>query len=164
MQAITSRITALHAAGALLFAFAVAPGASQAQVTTATAVPTASALPTEPTLYQELGGAPAFSAVLTDAIELWFKNPLLAESFKNTDKARLHLLLLQQITLATGGGGAYTGRDMASAHKGLNVTTAQFNALAEDLQQVLEKYDVPYRLQNRLIALLAPVKRDIVSN
>ncbi len=48
--------------------------------------------------------------------------------------------------------------------QGLNITTAQFNALAEDLQTVLDKYNVPYRQQNRILALLAPLKRDVVTN
>jgi len=119
---------------------------------------------TEPSLFQQLGGQPAISAVLKDSIELWFKNPVLADSFRNTNRERLHLLLVQQFTVATGGGGTYTGRDMVSAHKGLNITTAQFNALAEDLQTVLDKYNVPYRQQNRILALLAPLKRDVVTN
>lgn len=118
----------------------------------------------EPTLFQQLGGQPAISAVLKDSIELWFKNPVLADSFRTTNRERLHLLLVQQFTVATGGGGTYTGRDMVSVHKGLNITTAQFNALAEDLQTVLDKYDVPYRQQNRILALLAPLKRDVVTN
>ena len=51
---------------------------------------------------------------------------------------------------------------MRTAHAKLNLNTAEFNALAEDLYIALGKAGVPYRLQNRLVALLAPMQRQIV--
>ena len=51
---------------------------------------------------------------------------------------------------------------MATSHAKLDITTSEFNALAEDLYLALGKVGVPYRLQNKLVALLAPMKRDIV--
>ena len=48
-------------------------------------------------------------------------------------------------------------------HKGLHLGIAEFNALAEDLQLAMEKYRVPYGAQNQLLALLAPMERDIVT-
>ena len=51
---------------------------------------------------------------------------------------------------------------MRTAHAKLNLTNAQFNALAEDLYLALDRVRVPYRLQNKLIAMLAPMQRDIV--
>jgi hemoglobin len=45
----------------------------------------------------------------------------------------------------------------------LKVNRAQFNALVENLQDAMAKNDVPSRTQNRLLALLAPMHRDIVT-
>jgi hemoglobin len=71
-------------------------------------------------------------------------------------------LLYEQLCQLSGGPCRYTGRDMRSAHQKLQITTAQFNALAEDLYLALGHSGVPYRLQNKLMAKLAPMKRDIV--
>ncbi len=52
---------------------------------------------------------------------------------------------------------------MHDAHKGLHLDTRQFNILAEDLQLAMDRLEVPFSSQNRLIALLAPMHRDVVS-
>jgi hemoglobin len=51
---------------------------------------------------------------------------------------------------------------MRTSHAKLNINNAQFNALAEDLYQAFDRVHVPYRLQNKVVALLAPMERDIV--
>ena len=60
-----------------------------------------------------------------------------------------------------GGGCAYTGRDMKSAHAGLGIARSQFNALVEDLQVAMDKRGIPFRAQNQLLAKLAPMHREV---
>ena len=117
-----------------------------------------------PTLFSQLGGQDGVTSIIKDSIELWKKNPVLAESFKNANAARLEVMLVQQICSLTDGGCTYGGRDMRSIHASMGVTTAQFNALAEDLQSSLTNHNVPSSTQNKLIALLAPMKREVVTN
>src|SRR5436190_1290792 len=62
----------------------------------------------------------------------------------------------------TGGPCTYTGRDMKTAHKGMNITDAQFNALVEDLKKTLDKFKVPEKEQGDLLAVLGPMKPQIV--
>ena len=76
---------------------------------------------------------------------------------------RLRRLLLDQLCHLTGGGCDYTGRDMAKAHRGLHLRTAQFNALAEDMQTAMDRLGIAFSTQNRLVALLAPMHRDVVT-
>ena len=52
---------------------------------------------------------------------------------------------------------------MAAAHQGLDLSRAKFNAVAEDLQTAMRQIGIPYWTQNRLMALLAPMQRDIVT-
>ena len=52
--------------------------------------------------------------------------------------------------------------DMKKAHKGLGLTTVHFNALVELLQQAMSEQGIGYQTQNRLLALLAPMHRDVV--
>jgi hemoglobin len=117
-----------------------------------------------PTLFSQLGGQDGVTSIIKDSIELWKKNPVLAESFKNANAPRLEVMLVQQICSLTDGGCTYGGRDMRSIHASMGVTTAQFNALAEDLQSSLANHNIPFATQNKLIALLAPMKRDVVTN
>jgi hemoglobin len=96
-----------------------------------------------------------------------FANIILADERINFTFAEANLdkfkqLLFEQLCELTDGPCRYTGRDMRTAHAKLNLTNAQFNALAEDLYQAFDREQVPYRLQNEVIALLAPMQHDIV--
>ena len=83
-------------------------------------------------------------------------------TFADTDLKKFNQLLYEQLCSLSGGPCRYTGRDMRTSHSKLRITRAQFNALAEDLYSALDRVHVPYRLQNKLIAMLAPMERDIV--
>jgi hemoglobin len=52
---------------------------------------------------------------------------------------------------------------MKKAHTGLHITNAAFNRLAEDLRLAMDKHGVSFATQNRLLALLAPMQRTIVT-
>jgi hemoglobin len=51
---------------------------------------------------------------------------------------------------------------MKDAHHGMGISTADFNALVEDLQTSLNKFKVPAKDQGDLLAVLGPMKGDIV--
>ena len=51
---------------------------------------------------------------------------------------------------------------MLEAHTGLNITTAEFNALVGDLVAALDFYSVPEKEKNELLAVLGPMQADIV--
>jgi hemoglobin len=74
----------------------------------------------------------------------------------------LKRLPVEQFCAGTGGPCTYTGRDMKSAHMGMGVLGANFSVLVEDLAKSLNKYKVPAREQQELLAILAPMKKDIV--
>ncbi len=52
---------------------------------------------------------------------------------------------------------------MVAAHKGLHLNTDSFNALVEDLKRAMDQSAIPFSTQNRLLALLAPMYRDVVT-
>ncbi len=70
--------------------------------------------------------------------------------------------LVDQICAATGGPCTYTGKDMKTAHKGMGIADADFNALVEDLVKSLNKFNVPAKEQNELLGILGPLKPQIV--
>lgn len=44
----------------------------------------------------------------------------------------------------------------------MGVTNKDFNALVENLQWAMDKEGVPFAVQNRLLAKLAPMQRKVV--
>jgi len=89
-------------------------------------------------------------------------DPRISDIFKGQDMVRLRRTLREQFCYILGGGCDYTGRDMKASHKDLGIQQADMAALVENLQAAMRAEGVPFFAQNRLLAKLAPMKRDIV--
>jgi hemoglobin len=89
-------------------------------------------------------------------------DPRLEGIFRTADFVRLKRMLNEQFCFILNGGCDYTGRDMKSLHADQGITVAEFNALVEVLQDAMDAERVPSWAQNRLLAKLAPMKRDVV--
>jgi hemoglobin len=86
----------------------------------------------------------------------------IADVFRATDMKRLEQMLNEQLCYILNGGCDYTGRDMMTTHEDHGVTQAEFGALVELLQDAMDAEHVLPSAQNRLLAKLAPMKRDVV--
>jgi hemoglobin len=134
----------------------------------------ASASPTMPpksqSLWIRLGGEPAVRAVVRDFVALAARDPQV--DFTRGGKYALDAAaikdlegrLVELVSAVTGGPLRYEGRDMKSAHRGMAITDAQFDALAGDLVVVLKKFDVPKKEADELLAIIASTRKDIVES
>jgi hemoglobin len=113
--------------------------------------------------FHGLGGKPGIKKIVDTLIPLVLADPRIKESFTDIDMPKLALRLEEQFCVLSGGPCVYRGKDMAEIHDGMNITNAQFNALAEDLQVAMERAGVPSRYANKLMARLAPTQRAIVT-
>jgi len=113
-------------------------------------------------LYDRLGGQGAIVAVVDDFVGNVAADNRINKFFAKTDIPRLKRLLVEQICAGTGGPCTYTGRDMKTAHGGMGITDAQFNALVEDLVKTLDKFKVPDKEKGELLGILGPMKPSIV--
>ncbi len=121
----------------------------------------------EKSLYDRLGGKKAIVAVVDEFVARVAADKRINGFFKDTaaDPKRLAKFktnLVNQICQATGGPCKYTGKDMKTAHKGMGITDADFNALVEDLSGALDKFKVGVKEKGDLLAALGPLKKDIV--
>ncbi len=114
-------------------------------------------------LYDDMGGRAGIDRLVEDATARFLADPRVNKTFAETNMDRFKKMLSAQLCQITGGPCEYKGRGMAAAHRGLEVNQAMFNALAEDLQDSMAAVGVSYHTQNRVIALLAPMQRDVVS-
>ena len=98
-------------------------------------------------LYGRLGGKAAIVAVVDDFVANCAADKRINAFFAATaaDKNRLAAFknkLVDQICEASGGPCKYTGKDMKTAHAGMGISNAEFNALVEDLTKSLDKFKV----------------------
>ena len=114
-------------------------------------------------LYDRLGGKPAITAVVDDFVGNVAADKRINGFFARANVPHLKAMLVDQICEASGGPCKYTGRNMRSAHAGMGVGESDFTALVEDLVKTLDKFNVPSREKNELLAALGSMKKDIVT-
>jgi hemoglobin len=132
------------------------------------AVDSAAAAPAATTLYDRLGGRSAIVAVVDSFVAIVAADTRINGFFKATasDPARLATFktnLVDQVCQASGGPCTYTGKDMKTAHAGMKITNAHFDALVEDLVTTLKAFNVAQADQDTLLGVLAPMRTDIVT-
>ena len=114
-------------------------------------------------LYDRLGGSPAITAVVEEFVARTTTDARIKERFFNVDAAALKKNLADFVCLATGGPCKYAGRDMPTAHAGMELVDEEFNALVEDLVGALDKFKVPEKEKGELLGALGPLKPQIVA-
>jgi hemoglobin len=122
----------------------------------------------EKSLYDRLGGKGAIVAVVDEFVARVAADKRINAFFAATagDPARLKAFkgkLVDQICQASGGPCKYTGKDMKTAHTGMGVSGADFDALVEDLVGALDKFKVGAQEKEQLLGALGPMKTDIVA-
>jgi hemoglobin len=118
-------------------------------------------------LYERLGGITAISAVVDQFLANVVGDNVINARFAPTvaDPFRTQLLrnnLIDQICAGAGGPCQYKGKTMLEAHTGMLITEAEFNALVGDLVAALNQFNVPQKEKDELLAILGPMKSDIV--
>jgi len=121
----------------------------------------------EASLYSRLGGKNAIAAMVDEFVARVAADRRINTFFAATaaDAARLAAFkgrLVDQICEASGGPCKYQGNDMRTAHMGLGVRGADFDALVDDLVGALDTFKVGAREKDQLLGALAPMKTDIV--
>ncbi len=120
------------------------------------------AAPQEKSLYERLGGIDAIKAVVNEFAGRVLADERVNKKFAKSDAPRLVLHLQEIVCKVTGGPCEYTGLGMKEAHKNMKVTEGEFGALVEDLVGALDKFNVPAKEKNDLLAILGPLKAQIV--
>jgi hemoglobin len=120
---------------------------------------------TEKTLYERLGGYDAVALVVDEFIKRLGEDKQLGRfivGLSTDSKKKLRQHVLNQFCQATGGPCIYTGRDMKTVHTGLSITESDWDVAAKHLAGALDKYRVPTKEKNEVLAFVTSLKKDIV--
>jgi len=122
-------------------------------------------MPAEKSLYQRLGGYDALAVVTDEFITRLATDAQLGRFFtglSNDSKVRVRQHVIDFLCVATGGPCKYTGRDMRTAHTGLNISEADWNKSVEYLVETLDKFKVPEKEKSQVLGAISGLKADIV--
>lgn len=121
-----------------------------------------STLQTQSSLFEQLGGKPGI-AKLTDAfIEQIQYDKQVLPYFLETDIGHFREKFIEQICMLSNGPCEYTGDSMEDVHGGMMINENHFNALVDDLILAMEATGISVGAQNQLLAILAPMRDDII--
>lgn len=111
--------------------------------------------------FQAFGGKEGLVKIMDDFMVGLVADPRTKPFFDNNKQAFIKAMLVEQMCELMNGGCKYPGRDMKTAHANMKVNREAFNALVEQFQFAMDKNNVPFSAQNKLLAKLAPMYRVI---
>ena len=114
-------------------------------------------------LYKAFGEKAGLVMLMDDFMVRLLADPRTGPHFKPSNQQRVKEQLVDQLCVLGGGPCVYKGADMKSAHANLDIKKSDFNALVEVLQQSMDAKGIPFRTQNQMLALLAPMHRDTIT-
>jgi hemoglobin len=123
----------------------------------------AQTMPQNDQLYKAFGEKPGLVALMDDFMVRLLADPRTGPHFQPSNQQRVKEQLVDQLCALSGGPCVYKGADMKSAHANLDIKKSDFHALVEVLQQSMDAKGIPFRKQNEMLALLAPMNRDIIT-
>lgn len=114
-------------------------------------------------IYEQIGGEEAIEAVVDSFYERVLDDEQLVEYFEDTDMDDLRAHQVTFISHVTGGPVTYDGADMRTAHAHLDLTDADFAAVADHLRASLAEFDVPEHHVDAIMSEVAGLEADVLN-
>ena len=121
-----------------------------------------------PSLYDRRGGVYNIATVVDDLIDRVMvdprlnANPRVDEAHHRVSSAGFKYLVTEMVCWASGGPQKYSGRSMGDSHRHLLINEEEWAAFMSDVQQTLDKFEVPPEEQDELKAIVESTKDSIV--
>ena len=115
------------------------------------------------TLYQRLGESAGITRLVDDVMAAHLANPLIQSRFgaiQDFDHAKR--MAVEFFCAGAGGPQTYTGKDMRTAHTGMNISEQEFLAVTGDIVQAMEKHKYDEETKGEVIAILQSLKGEII--
>jgi len=117
----------------------------------------------ESELYTRLGGEEAIAAVVDDFYERVLADEALRPYFEGAPMEDLREHQRQFLAAVTGGPVEWSGQDMARTHAHLDITSEEFEQVAEHLRDTLVELDVREEERTEVMETVAMLEPAIVS-
>lgn len=116
-----------------------------------------------PSLYDKYGGFSTISALVQLFYHKIGNTPALDHYFENTDMAKLIDHQTKFLCMVLGGPNNYEGRQLAHAHKHLNISNEHFELVGSILKEALEEKGVEAADVETILGVVWGTRGDIVN-
>jgi len=119
------------------------------------------------TLYERLGASAGIRRIVDGMVDAHLQNPVIRARFQPYLEQPERVEEIKQNTCAffavhAGGPATYGGRDLARAHRGMNIDGAEYMAAIDDILETMEALGHDEANRNDVLALLYGQKGDIL--
>jgi len=125
--------------------------------------PAPAAPSTDDSLFQALGGNTGLVKLMDELMVRLLADKRMNPFFKDVNQQHVKDQLVAQLCELSGGPCKLKGLNMKQVHAEMDITRGDFNALVEVLQDAMDANGIAFSAQNRLLARLAPMHRDIIT-
>ena len=120
------------------------------------------------TLFERLGGSEGISRIVDDVVEAHMNNPSINARFLPYLQTPEKLAEIKRHTVdffnaGSGGNAIYAGRDMPTAHRGMNISHAEYMYAVDDIFQVLDKHQIDQASRSEVLSILWSLKDMIIA-
>jgi hemoglobin len=120
------------------------------------------------TLFERLGGTTGIASIVDDVVEAHINNPAISPRFLPYKEQPEKLAVIKQHTVdffsaGSGGPARYTGRDMPTTHRGMNINPTEYMHVVDDILMVLSKRAVDENSRKDVLAILWSLKDMIIA-
>lgn len=115
------------------------------------------------TLYERLGRRDGITRVTRELIKNHLANPLVKNRYSNiADMDRVERRVIEFFCAGAGGPETYSGQDMLTTHRGMNVSEQEFVAVLDDAMAALETCGIDAPTRNEVLAILWSMKGEVI--
>ena len=113
-------------------------------------------------LYQALGGQQGIERIVDGFIFEIGGNDEIFHHFERVSIDRFREKQIEHLCVLSGGPCEYRGDNMVNVHRGMNITEAEFNSTTNSLITAMDKAEVSIANRNRLLAIIAIMRNDVI--
>jgi hemoglobin len=120
------------------------------------------------TLFERLGGNEGITKIVDAAVEGHMNNPAINSRFLPYLETPEKLAIVKQHTVeffnaGSGGPATYHGRDMPEAHRGMNISAAEYMHAIDDIFVALDKHQIDDETKKDVLFILWSLKGTIIA-
>lgn len=116
----------------------------------------------EASLYERLGGEEKIRSIATSILENHLANDTINARYVDSDRERVIQIVTEFICAGTGGPQEYTGKDMLTTHRGMNINEAEYMAVIDDIMGALDSHDVGDKEKQEMLMIAYSLKNEIL--
>ena len=128
-----------------------------------TTTPTANMTSTPTTLYERLGRRDGITRITRSLIRNHLANPLVKARYEASPNIeRVEQRAIEFFCAGSGGPESYSGQDMLTTHRGMNISEQEFVSVVDDAMAALASNGIDIDTRNEVLAILWSLKGDVI--